>query len=167
MGSLVLKSKSLFPQMESGMHQAVVCGINPLSDVIKAEDVKPGKFGDVIYLRIEFANAEGKRVSKLHFLPVEKVTGGSTYQAAGFPKKLRADCASIIGGDAGNNFALETLIGKQVQLLVEEVTKDNKTYANIIAITKPAKGQNVPQPTAVATSAPAGELEITDDDIPF
>jgi hypothetical protein len=76
-------------------------------------------------------------------------------------------------------FDVETIIGKNAQLNIQHVTKDGKTYANVVSIVPLGKTmqkieamgyvrvQDRPENQAHADNGPHDETPVIDDDIPF
>jgi hypothetical protein len=164
-------SNKEFPLIPEGPQQLVISevkdlGMVPLNPVIVAKNkqqaIKEGKDPSKVKLeshqvRLRYVDAAGKSV-------IEQFTV-SLHERS----KLRPRVTQIIGGDPGEKFDLETLVGKQVQGIITHVERNGKKYANITAIFKAAPGQAVVPP---ATGKPNGgpvtaANPITDADIPF
>lgn len=107
--------------------------IGVIADVIDLGLVKTG-FGEKRKVQIKWlldaADGEGKQfqVSVFH--------NASLHKDANLRKCLK----SILGADVSGEFDLEEILGINNQLVIEQNTKDDKTYANVIAILKVPKG---------------------------
>jgi hypothetical protein len=76
-------------------------------------------------------------------------------------------------------FDVETIIGKNAQLNIQHITKDGKTYANVVSIVPLGKTmqkiepmgyvrvQDRPENQAHADDGPHDDAPVIDDDIPF
>jgi hypothetical protein len=161
-----------FPLMAEGiMHPVVISevkdlGMVPVSPEIIAknraqaqkEGKDPGKVKTEEHkVRLRYVNASGESI-------IEQFTVSLHERSRLLPRVKQ-----ILGRDPGSSFDLETLVGTQVQILVQHVERNGKKYANIAAVTKAAPGQAVVPP---ATSKPNGgpvtaANPITDADLPW
>lgn len=166
-----------FTKMAEGMNPAVIfqvedLGLQPVNPAIVAknraqrqkEGGDPNSVATTVHkVRINWNNEAGEQVSRSYKLSLHEKSN------------LYKDVKAILGAEPGDAFDLEGLVGVQNQLLINHETSraNGKTYANIAAITKPAKGQNVKplvakaRTTATPAPAPQNNLEIDDNDIPF
>lgn len=95
---------------------------------------------------------------------------------------LRKDIKRILGKDPGDTFDIETLLGVNALLEIEHHTHEGRTYANIIAIRRPANGDRVLQipedfkrddgtkrgkPPVTVNPVNDHGVAVTNEDIPF
>jgi hypothetical protein len=160
-----------FPLMAEGVNQVVISevkdlGMVPVDPIILAKNkqqaIKEGKDPNTVKtenhkVRLRYVDSKGDSVIESFTVSLHKNS------------RLLPRVTQIIGADPGSKFDLETLVGKQLQIVVTHVERNGKKYANIAAVMKPAAGQAVVPP---ATGKPNGgpvtaTNPITDADIPF
>lgn len=146
---VVKKSQGNFTLMPEGTQQVVIASVENLGKVNTA-------FGPKLKARVRFAASDGSTVIRDYTQSLHEKS------------RLYRDIKSITGKAPTDDFDVETLIGRQIQVVIQHETGTNgKTYANIAAIMQPVRGQNVRYNASASTAAKAEELTITDEDIPF
>jgi hypothetical protein len=126
---------------------------------VKLDKAIPNPFGDEpkdrITLKFEVTDeldSEGRPKSFLAF-----------YNASLNEKaKLRKVLKLILGHDVGETYDIDTLVGTQAIVVTENVTRGNKTYANLLSVTK-AKQAKKPA-AAVIPPAPVFNEDADDSE---
>lgn len=158
------KKWELIPE---GPVQAVIESVTFIDNVATEYGVK-----DKVRIRFEVEQLDsesGKPLSTLASF------NRSLHENATLRKKLK----QIMGTDVGEEFDLDTLVGKNVMLMIEHSNYKGKDYANISAFAKVKPGTPLLTPSKAAGSAvrelspaviPDGEdlpTEEDDQQIPF
>lgn len=145
------KQSGNFKLMEEGLHAAVISQVKDLG-------IQKTAFGDKHTVVARFVNAEGEEASRFYTPSLNE-------------KATLAKDLIVLDGAIPAKFDIESLVGRQVQVLVTTKTKpDGTTSAKVEKVLKPKKGQNVPLPKGVVVpkATPAADPAlITDADIPF
>jgi hypothetical protein len=140
--------------MAEGLHQAVFAEVRDLGEVMTP-------FGKKRSIAARLVNAEGAEATRFYSPSLsEKST-------------LYKDLV-VLNGSAPATFDIESLVGKQCQVLTTiKTNKKGQPAAKVEKILKPTAGQNVPvpkksavPPAPVSAAATTSSLEITDDDLP-
>jgi hypothetical protein len=154
---IVVEQKSSFTPMSEGLHQAVFAEVRDLGEV-------ETPFGKKRSIAARLVNAQGAEATRF-------------YSPSLHEKSTLAKDLITLHGSKPTTFDIESLVGKQCQVLVtEKVNKKGQPAAKVEKILKPVAGQNVPVPkraaavpptTATTTTAtPSSDsLQITDDDL--
>jgi hypothetical protein len=175
--TISINSGKDFEPVSEGVHAAV------LADVVDKGMVQTA-FGEKHKVQFTYLTDEADEGGRTKY--VFQSFTASLHEKATLRKAVKA----IRGGKdiEGDSFDVESLIGSQVQLVVQHNEgRDGKVYANVASILKPKAGVKVAVPSdftrskdkapkvgggtaaakailAPATKAPA---PITDEDIPF
>ena len=154
---------------DEGEHVAVVADLLDLGIV---ETANGPKHRVRFIFVIQQLNSEGKHIrvaSSYNWTLHEKAS-------------LRKASTSILGHDPGLTLDLETLLGKNVRLVIEHKTREDRVYANIVAILRPVKGavafpipkdfvraqnKNADGSATNAKAPNSHGVDVTDDDVEF
>jgi hypothetical protein len=169
---IIVSRKKKYELAAAGTHLAALVDVT-------TRDAAPTRFGprDQVMLRWLIADGDGEPVVGKDMKPVTAIE--SFTRSLADTSNLRKRVRSILGRDPGDDFDLDQLLGVNVRLEIEHVTRGEKTYANITGVMKPAKGDprvNVPDgfgrrrsPEDHDAQEPAVNvhgLVVTDDDVP-
>jgi hypothetical protein len=158
-----------FPLLAEGVQQVVIAeikdlGMVPVNPLIlaknRADAQKKGEDPNKVKteqhkVRFRYVDANGDSIIEQFTVSLHKNS------------RLLPRVTSILGRDPGASFDLETLVGKQIQIVVTHTENGGKKYANVQAVLKPAPGQNVPIPTPKGTGPVTAANPITDADLPW
>lgn len=134
MAIVVDKNQKNFEIPEEGLYKAVLGDVIDLGEV----DTQYGKKHKVrfVYFLSE-VDSEGRQFRIFQQLNV------SLHEKATLYKVVRR----LNGGEPETPFDLETLIGKQCQLDINNTESEGRTYANVVSVLNPVKGQAVKVPS--------------------
>jgi hypothetical protein len=128
-------STNQFPAMATGLHAAVIRNVKDLGEKITKDD--RGKEKITRTFLAEFVNAKGEQAARFYtpsLFPGNERTG---------PSNLASDL-NALDGAVPDTFVMKSLIGRQVQVLVDHYT-NAKGYpaAKVLKVMPAAEGQNV------------------------
>lgn len=137
---IIKGSSSNFTPAPEGLHHAVCVDVVDLG-------MKDSAFGPRHRLRLVWeidvlipdAIIREAKLQPGSKFTVRKEYTASLHERSWLAKDLAAWRGKAIGEDEKKEFNLETLIGKPVRVLVQHMTKDDTTYANVMALMKPEK----------------------------
>lgn len=156
-------SSKTFEIPDEGSHLAVLAQVKDLGEVEGYNQFtkKVEKVHKVMFRwEVEQRDEEGRRRAVFERFRL------SLHEKA----KLKARVKQIIGKEPGPTYDVETLVGANVTLVIEhkQGTKDpSKTYANVAAVLKAAKGAKTIPVVDPQAPAPTDNAPITDEDVPF
>lgn len=143
---------SKYPQFEEGVNAATVTAVNDLGMVTRNK-FQSTEQETIPMVELVFTGENGKTAKKKYKF--------SSHPKAGLFEAVKG----IIGKEPGAKFDYNTLIGRNVTLVIVENGFKGAIYGNIDSITKPQSGQKT---YAAASETTTGtSTEIADDDIPF
>lgn len=142
-----------YPQFSEGINAATVTAVNNLGLVTRNKYQSTEK-ETIPMLELVFTGEGGKTVRK-------------KYKFSIHPKAGLFEAVKGITGEApGAKFDFNSLLGRNVTLLIVENEFKGSMYGNIDSITKPQAGQKTFTAAPESVSNEKSE-EISDEDIPF
>jgi hypothetical protein len=119
--------KTEYAKMSEGIHQTVISRVEDLGEV---DTQKGKKLRCAVYFQaLDEKDKDGN--------PIEaRITAN---QSLGPKSTLGKLIATLTGVAPGAEFEMESLVGIKCQVVIEHVTKDGQTYANIQTVIRPTR----------------------------
>lgn len=130
MSMIITNKQKQYELPDEGEHLAVLADLIDLGEV----DTTYGKKDRVRFIwLVQQCDTEGKQIAVAYSYTK------SLHEKASLRKVIKI----MLGRDPEDSFDLETLLGMNIRLVIEHQARDERTFATIVAMLKPRKGDPV------------------------
>lgn len=161
-----------YSRVEDDIYEATISACSVVMDPAKPAIALEDKYGKkrlliVVHLDHKVGN-DGGPIELRRQLPISYGKNNSTGTHSALAVLIQA-AVGIPAGDASQrHVTTEELVGKKLRVQTRNVTKDDKTYTNLVDFLAPRKAEPIPaQFVHIPKDEPEFEDPIEDDQIPF